>query len=219
MAYQQNSRSSSSMMALARGLGWFSIGLGLAEMLAPRMLTEQMGMQGKESLLRFYGAREMAAGVGILMSDNPAPWIWGRVGGDALDLATLAKGLDEHNPRKGTVAIALAAVAGVTALDCISARALTAADGKGRPVRDYSDRRGIRKRCAAPQGRISPHHATCARRSRCGHSRANRRLSARWWSIRELDTTGPSRCLWPAGRVLSVRIAALQADTAASCRP
>lgn len=143
MAYQQNSRSSSSMMALARGLGWFSIGLGLAEMLAPRMLTEQMGMQGKESLLRFYGAREMAAGVGILMSDNPAPWIWGRVGGDALDLATLAKGLDEHNPRKGTVAIALAAVAGVTALDCISARALTAADGKGRPVRDYSDRRGM----------------------------------------------------------------------------
>jgi hypothetical protein len=144
MAYQQNSRSSSSMMALARGLGWFSIGLGLAEMLAARMLTKQMGMQGKESLLRFYGAREMVAGVGILMSDNPAPWIWARVGGDALDLATLATGLDEHNPRKGNVAIALAAVAGVTALDCISARALTgAADGKGRPVRDYSDRRGM----------------------------------------------------------------------------
>ena len=79
MAYQQNSRASGSAMALARGLGWFSIGLGLAEMLAPRMLTEQMGMQGKESLLRFYGAREMAAGVGILMSDNPAPWVWGRV--------------------------------------------------------------------------------------------------------------------------------------------
>ena len=62
MASQQNGQSA---MALARGLGWFSIGLGLAEMLAPRMLTEQMGMKGKEGLLRFYGAREMAAGIGI----------------------------------------------------------------------------------------------------------------------------------------------------------
>ena len=142
MAYQQNSRSNGSAMALARGLGWFSIGLGLAEMLTPRMLTEQMGMEGKEPLLRFYGAREMAAGIGILMSDNPGPWIWGRVAGDALDLATLATGLDEENPRKGNVAIALAAVAGVTALDCIT-RPGAHRRPTGRPVPDYSDRRGM----------------------------------------------------------------------------
>jgi hypothetical protein len=140
MAYRQSSPANGSAMALARGLGWFSIGLGLAEMLAPRMLSEQLGMKGKESLLRFYGAREMAAGVGILMSDNPSPWIWGRVAGDALDLATLATGLDKQNPRKGNVAIALAAVAGVTALDCVSARAL---GRTSRPVPDYSDRRGM----------------------------------------------------------------------------
>src|SRR5260370_9335550 len=112
MTNQKNSRSNSSAMAVARGRGWFSIGLGLTEMVMPRMLTEQMGMQGKESLLRFYGAREMAAGIGILMSDNPGPWIWGRVAGDELDRATLATGLDKQNPRKGNFAIALAAVAG-----------------------------------------------------------------------------------------------------------
>jgi hypothetical protein len=140
VANQQNGRSNGSAMALARGLGWFSIGLGLTEMLTPKMLTEQLGMEGKESLLRFYGAREMAAGLGILMSDNPRPWIWGRVAGDALDLATLATGLDKQNPRKGNVAIALAAVAGVTALDCITAEALT---GTSRAVPDYSDRRGL----------------------------------------------------------------------------
>jgi hypothetical protein len=140
MAYQLNSRSNSSAIALARGLGWFSIGLGLTEMLTPRMLTDQLGMEGKEPLLRFYGAREMAAGIGILMSDNPSPWIWARVAGDALDLATLASGLDAQNPRKGNVAIALAAVAGVTALDCITAQALT---GTSRPAPDYSDRRGM----------------------------------------------------------------------------
>ena len=142
MAYRQNSRANGSAMALARGLGWFSIGLGLTEMLMPRMLTEQMGMQGKESLLRFYGAREMAAGIGILMSDNPGPWVWGRVAGDALDLATLATGLDEQNPRKGNVAIALAAVAGITALDCITAKTLTSSS-RSRAVPDYSDRRGL----------------------------------------------------------------------------
>src|SRR5436189_4659708 len=114
-------------MALARRLGWFSIGLGLAERLAPRMLSEQLGMEGKEALLRFYGAREIAAGIGILMSGNPGPWIWGRVAGDALDLATLATGLGNDNPRKGNVAFALAAVAGVTALDGITAQALTGA--------------------------------------------------------------------------------------------
>jgi hypothetical protein len=105
------------------------------------MLTEQMGMEGKEPLLRFYGAREMAAGIGILMSDNPGPWVWGRVAGDALDLATLATGLDKQNPRKGNIAIALAAVAGVTALDCITAQALTSS--RSRAVPDYSDRRGL----------------------------------------------------------------------------
>jgi hypothetical protein len=183
MAYRQNG----SAMALARGLGWVSIGLGLAEMLAPRILSERLGMEGKESLLRFYGAREMAAGVGILLSDNPSPWIWGRVAGDALDLAILATGLDKQNPLKGNVAIALAVVAGVTALDCITAQAL---GSTSRPVPDYSDRRGMPRppeEMRVPQERISPRRVTCARQRRCGRSRANRPRSARPWSIRELE--------------------------------
>jgi hypothetical protein len=153
MAYQQSSRANGAVLALARGLGWFSIGIGLAEMLAPRILTQQLGMEGKEGLFRFYGARELAVGIGILMSDNPGPWIWGRVAGDALDLATLATGLDQHNPRKGSVAMALAAVAGVTALDGISAQALSGRGARrGRQVRDYSDRRGMPKPPEAMRG-------------------------------------------------------------------
>jgi hypothetical protein len=142
MASQQNSRANGSALALARGLGWFSIGLGLAEVFAPRTLTKQLGMEGKEELLRFYGMREMAAGFGILISGNPRPWIWGRIAGDALDLATLATGLDQHNPHKANVAVALAAVAGVTALDGLCARAL---GGTAETIRDYSDRRGMPK--------------------------------------------------------------------------
>ena len=72
--------------SMARRLGWFSIGLGLAEVLAPRALTRGLGMEGNEELVQAYGLREIVTGIGILSSDQPAPWIWGRVGGDALDM-------------------------------------------------------------------------------------------------------------------------------------
>jgi hypothetical protein len=76
-------------------LGWFAIGLGLAEILAPRALTRGLGMEGHEQIVRAYGVREIATGIGILSSTHPVPWIWGRVGGDALDIATLATGLQQ----------------------------------------------------------------------------------------------------------------------------
>ena len=77
---------------LARGLGLFSIALGLAEFVAPRAIADALGMPGSKSLIRAYGAREIATGVAILASDDPTPWIWGRVAGDVLDIATLATG-------------------------------------------------------------------------------------------------------------------------------
>ena len=112
-------------LALAEGLGWFSVGLGLAELLAPRALAAWLGMEERAGLIRAYGAREMATGAAILLSrGDPAPWVWARVAGDGLDLATLAAGLASDNPRRGNVGIALAAVGGVTALDVACARML-----------------------------------------------------------------------------------------------
>jgi hypothetical protein len=129
---------------VARGLGWFSIALGLVDTLSPGMLTRALGMEGKETVLRGYGLREIGTGIGILVAKNPTPWMWGRVAGDALDLATLATGLG--NGRKAGIAVALAAVAGVTAIDAACAQALTnAAKNGAAPVRDYSDRRGMPK--------------------------------------------------------------------------
>ena len=116
--------SASNAHSMARGLGWFSIWLGLAEVLAPRALTRGLGMEGNEQLVQAYGLREIATGIGILASDQPAPWIWGRVGGDALDMATLAGGLQPDNPKKENVEMALAAVAGVTALDVVCGASL-----------------------------------------------------------------------------------------------
>src|SRR3954463_14968532 len=80
--------------SLARFLGYFSIGLGLAEVLAPRAMARLTGVR-QEGLLQAYGLREIASGVGILSCSRPTEWLWSRVAGDALDLATLAQNLTE----------------------------------------------------------------------------------------------------------------------------
>jgi hypothetical protein len=134
----------SSTDALARGLGVFSIALGVMELVAARSLSRALGMQGSENLVRAYGLREIATGVGILASKDPMPWLWGRVGGDALDIATLAVGLDQENPKRGNVALALASVAGVTALDVYCAQTLSRESPIPLPpLRDYSHRSGF----------------------------------------------------------------------------
>src|SRR5918911_2634191 len=126
---------------LAQGLGWFSIGLGLAELLAPEGVTRPFGMQRHTALIRAYGLREIAAGVGILTQPDPTPWVWGRVAGDALDIATMAAGLSSDNPRRGNVAVALAGLVGITALDAYSAQRLAPERQAAPPPGDhYGDR-------------------------------------------------------------------------------
>jgi hypothetical protein len=110
---------------LANGIGWFSLALGAAELAAPGRLAEWLGMEGSENLLRLYGLREVAKGVGILANRRPSGWMWARLAGDVLDLATLAPGLRAENPKRGNVALAMAAVAGVTVLDVLAARQLS----------------------------------------------------------------------------------------------
>ena len=109
---------------VARGLGWFSIGLGLAEVIAGRRIGRSLGMEDKGWLLRVFGVREIAAGAMILASDRPRAGVWARVAGDALDLAALGSGFTGENPEKENLTVAFAAVAGITALDYWCARRL-----------------------------------------------------------------------------------------------
>jgi len=111
--------------SIATGLGWFSIGLGLLEIMGTRTLARSMGMQSNGPLLASYGAREITAGVGILLSKDPTPWVWARVLGDAMDMSTLAAHLHEDNEEQQHVAIALGNVAAVTALDLYCAYRLS----------------------------------------------------------------------------------------------
>jgi hypothetical protein len=152
MDYRRRLDRTAATRRAAAGLGWFSIGLGLTELLFARPMARVLGMKGEEGLLRFYGAREVATGLGILGARDPAPWIWGRVAGDGLDVATLLAHF-EDSPRKGNIALALAAVAGATALDVVTAEALTQQKKLPRAAtHDYSDRSGFPQGIEAARG-------------------------------------------------------------------
>ena len=77
---------------LATGLGWFSLALGTAELAAPRAVARLIGIPDDPrllSVLRAFGAREIASGAGLLSQAGRAGWAWSRVGGDAIDLAKI----------------------------------------------------------------------------------------------------------------------------------
>ena len=119
---------------LARGLGWFSVGLGIAQIVAPRVVARLTGVPVPSLLVIACGVRELACGAGILTQDEPAPWIKARIAGDAVDLAALACGALLPGAERYRIALNAAAVAGVTAIDIYCGREL-AKEGRRSPPR------------------------------------------------------------------------------------
>src|SRR4051794_6804335 len=137
---------------LGKALGWFSIGLGLTELIAPGAITRFLGMQGKEGLVKAYGMREIGAGVMCLSTEKPLG-LWSRVAGDGLDMATLLPGLRSDNPKRDNVAVALATVAAITLLDIAAAQGTTVRHRRSRGhYRLYLDRSGFPKGLQAARG-------------------------------------------------------------------
>jgi len=111
---------------LASGLGWFSIGLGVTELLAPRAIARITGTQSNNrALIRGFGLREIASGVGILERPGDPSLVWSRVAGDALDLISLGAALASSGTDRAKTMRAIAAVAGVTVLDVLCAQDLS----------------------------------------------------------------------------------------------
>ena len=119
----------------ARGLGWFSIGLGLAQIGAPRAVARLIGVNDDEetrNTMFAIGLREITSGIGILSRPRPSGWVWSRVGGDLMDLALLGKALNSDESDKGRVAAATAAVVGVTVMDFLTGHQLSKAPNGAR---------------------------------------------------------------------------------------
>jgi uncharacterized membrane protein len=131
-AYEGNGRPTKDVVA--QGLGWFSVALGAAQLAAPRTLARLIGVKDDDehsAAMRAVGVREVATGVGILARPRPAGWLWGRVVGDAIDLALLAKA---DTKDRGRTVVAIAAVAGVTVPDVLESARLTRAHDESSEV-------------------------------------------------------------------------------------
>ncbi|MFI0169615.1 SRPBCC family protein [Streptomyces sp. NPDC017095] len=109
---------------LVRGLGWASALLGVPQVVAPAGFARALGVgeaARHRSATAAVGVRELAAAAGLLGRPHPA-WLWGRVGGDLVDLTMLARALKNHDGRGlGRTVAATAAVTAITATDVYAA--------------------------------------------------------------------------------------------------
>jgi uncharacterized membrane protein len=118
---------------LARALGWFSVGLGAAELAAPRGVAFAIGVNRRHRLLlRLSGLREIATGVAILSRSRPTRWVRARILGDMLDLGMLGLAWRSRRARRGRLAVSGAAVLGVTAID-IACASMLSREGAAQP--------------------------------------------------------------------------------------
>ena len=202
---------------LAVGLGWFSIALGVAELAAPHSVARLIGVTPTEktiTTLRSYGAREMGAGLAILAQPDRARWLWSRVAGDAVDLASLGAVMNSPTTDTRRAMFATAAVVGVTALDVWCARELSE-QSRDEFRRGYSDRQAAGGRLVAQRDR----------RVRVSESitinQSMERVEERWTNLdtlpeslrqcRRASDGGPDRAIAefrhaPGGRGTEVRI-------------
>ncbi|NHZ77966.1 cyclase/dehydrase [Massilia sp. CCM 8695] len=98
---------------LGMALGWFSIGLGLAGLMAPRFMARAAGMPDWPQVLRVMGMRELVSGVGLLNRPDDQLWRWSRMVGDAMDLGIVGVAAihpDANRRRLASTALALASV-------------------------------------------------------------------------------------------------------------
>jgi uncharacterized membrane protein len=119
---------------LAVSLGWFSLGLGAAQLAAPRTMCRIVGARDEglpPVVMRLLGLREVTQGAGILTRARPTTWMWSRVAGDAMDLGLLGLTAATGRHRIRT-AIAMANVAAITAPDVQEARHLSRKQGEPR---------------------------------------------------------------------------------------
>ena len=100
--------------ALSRGVALGSVGLGLAELAAPR------------TVLRAKGAGDVALGLGLLLRPRRPVPMWLRVAADALGAGALAVALANRD-RRGWVIAGLAASAAALAVDVWAARRIARA--------------------------------------------------------------------------------------------
>ena len=112
----------------AVGLGWFSVALGLGQLLAPRQVARWIGVDEDDSTTRSalmaIGIREVTCGLGLLSQSRPAAWAWARTAGDVMDLALLGYAWQRNPPSRERMLSVGGTVLGCALVDAQTALAL-----------------------------------------------------------------------------------------------
>ena len=78
---------------LTRSIGWASVGVGLALVVAPKLTVRAFGMGERPRLGRFLGVRDLVIGAGLLSErEDLGPWLRARATSDAGDAILLLAG-------------------------------------------------------------------------------------------------------------------------------
>ena len=188
--------------SLANFLGFFSLGLGLAEFRdagrdGARRRRRTTRTSATATSCGSWDSARSTHGFAILSNQQPAKAVWSRVAGDALDLSLLGRTLANPKNDRGRTLFATANVLAVTALDRHAREAaLHAAEDAGQR------RRG---------GRHHPHEAQRHRRAAGGggatrSGATSRTCRASCATSRSVTVTGENRSHWvakaPAGQTV-----------------
>jgi hypothetical protein len=121
---------------LARFLGVFSFGLGIAQLAAPERVNKLIGVEDTpktRAIQRVVGVQELSAAQGIFALSPPTPILWARVAGDLWHLGMLSNALrssvaadgrrfrrkqrERYDP--GRLMQSIGATVGITVLDTV----------------------------------------------------------------------------------------------------
>jgi hypothetical protein len=111
---------------VAKFLGAFSFGLGVAQLAVPDRVNDLIGVNDTpktRAIQRAAGVQELTAAQGIFAFSPPTPVLWTRVLGDFVHLGLLAKALGNRRNDDSKLKRTIAAVAGIAIIDAlVSAR-------------------------------------------------------------------------------------------------
>ena len=108
-----------------RGLGWLSLGLGVAQLAAPDTVRRISGVEDSPRsrvVVPLVGARELVQAAGLLTSRRKGVWAWTRVVGDAMDLTSLGVAIAHRGGRRRRRLVGVTgAVVAITVVDLLTA--------------------------------------------------------------------------------------------------
>ena len=121
--FQYEAQSGQGLSPLAAGAGMVILGLGIAQLLAPRQVARSTGVHVHPAVMRASGAMSIASAVNIFNRGKPAPLGLARLAGVALEATMLARSFGQASSQRrlSRLALATAAVAAAGTLDMSAA--------------------------------------------------------------------------------------------------